>query len=128
MKVYYFGCHQYPGHYMHRVGMSLDWEFLERNPWGTSVDGGLCPGVNEKGEAWRVQNQIEGAATLHHKDGWTALSFWDRSIDKRNACNSAFLAEGTHTFDEMLVIAREHFPTVMARFTFPIVPAESIKP
>jgi len=117
VKVFYFGCNRYAGHYMHRVGMIIDWEFMQRNPWGTSIDGGLCP-LNDPAE-------VEGRALVHHKDGWTALSFWDRSIDKRSACNSAFLAEGKFTFDEMLTIAREHFPMVMQRFNFSIVPARS---
>ncbi len=128
MKVFYFGCNKYPGHYMFRVAMNIDWEFLERNPWGLSIDGGLCPGAVK--EIWRVpiEKQIEGAAHLHHKDDWTALSFWDRSIHKRSGCNSNFIAQGMFTFEEMLAIAREHFPGVMSRFTFPIVPAESVRP
>jgi len=89
----------------------------------------LCPGAANPREVWRVRSaeQIEGAALLHYKDGWTALSFWDRSIDKRSGCNSNFFAQGTHTFEEMLEIARAHFPAVMARFTFKIVPAEEVK-
>jgi len=35
MNVYYFGCNRYAGHYMHRVGMGIDWEFSRTQPVGT---------------------------------------------------------------------------------------------
>ena len=115
MRVYYFGCIEHAGHYMWLPGPSSEYrgDFLRTNPWGYEIDGGLCPAGKE----------VEGQALLHHKDGWTALSFWDRSVDHRGKCNSSFLAEGKHSFDEMLAIAREHFPSVIARFKFPIVDA-----
>lgn len=115
-KVYYFGCIDRPGHYMHSPGpyslekARADYRFMDTNPWGNKIDCGLCPPGDE----------TEGRALVHHKDGWTALSFWDRSIDRRGKCNSNFLAEGTFTFAEMVELARRHFPKVMARFQFPI--------
>ena len=111
MNIYYFGCIGQHGHYMFKPGSRMtDWMFLDKNPWGHSIDGRLCP--DEK--------QIEGQARIHQKDGWTALSFWDRSIDRRPGSNSNFLAEGDHTFDEMMLLANEHFPEVMERFVFNI--------
>jgi hypothetical protein len=49
------------------------------------------------------------------------MSFWDRSVDSRNGSSSTFLAEGRHTFQDMKVIARDHFPQVMARLNFAVV-------
>lgn len=111
VKVFYFGCIGGAGHYMHAANGSTDWKFMESNPWGKHIDTGLCPAGPE----------IEGQSLIHHKDGWTALSFWDRSVDKRGKCNSSFLAEGDFDFEQMVQLAKEHFPSVMARFKFPIV-------
>lgn len=117
MKVFHYGCaNNRKGHFVH-AGKGISqygpevYNFCAINPWGYEIDSGLCPSGPE----------IEGRALVHHKDGWTAMSFWDRSVDKRGKCNSNFFAEGTHTFDEMVAIAKDHFPKIMARFEFPIV-------
>lgn len=57
---------------------------------------------------------------IHRRDGWTALSFWDRSIDKRGACNSNYFAEGTFTFEEMVALAKERFPDRWACMKFEV--------
>lgn len=110
MKIYYFGCIGGPGHYMFKPNGSTDWKFVDSNPWKFQVDSRLCPAGPE----------AEGRALIHHKDGWTALSFWDRSVDKRGKCNSNFLAEGTFTFDEMWYFAQQYFPHVTRRFNFEV--------
>ena len=112
LEFYYFGCIGDAGHYIFVPTGHKDYrtDVLKTNPWGYKIDGKLCPSGSE----------VEGKALLNHKDGWTALSFWDRSVDTRGACNSNFLAVGTFSFDEMMKFANEHFPTVMNRFTFPI--------
>lgn len=116
-KAFYYGCWDRPGHFMRAAeGLGLRYskaerEFTEKNPWGYEVDSGLCPDGPE----------IQGRALLHHKDDWTVLSFWDRSVDKRGKCNSNFLLEGTLSFDEALAEAKRLFPTVFARFQFEVV-------
>lgn len=112
-RVLYFGCIGRPGHFMHKSGGTRDWDAI--TPWGKTPDGTLC--LKDDGR------QPQGEALLHHKDGWTALSFWDRSVDKRGGCNSNFFANGDFTFDEMLMLARLRFPEVIARLTFPITDA-----
>lgn len=120
MKVFYFGCHREAGHYFWVPGMQYAWGVVRLIPW-RSVDPTLCPGADPDPNVYRrTRPEVEGEALLHHKDGWTALSFWDRSVDERGGCNSQFFAEGTHTFEEMLALAREHFPEVMKRFAFEI--------
>ncbi len=114
MKIFYFGCNTEPGHYMWAPGLGYNREardFTYGSPWGHKIDDGLCP----KGP------EIEGHALIHNKNGWTAISFWDRSVDKRGKCNSNFLAEGAFTFDEMITHAKKYFPEIMARFSYPII-------
>lgn len=88
-------------------------------PRGESVDGTLCRYPVTMRDTWNRDyraEQIEGLARLHHKDGWTAVAYWDRSSkDTRYGCNTAFVAEGLHSFDRMLDLARHHFPHVIAR-------------
>lgn len=124
MTVYYFGCIGRTGHYMFSSPMPVALEegracssFTRTNPWGTQIDGGLCPGGRE----------IQGQALIHYKAGWTALSFWDRSVDARGNSNSNFLAHGTLTFEEILRLAKERFPEVFARLHFPIVPYQGAR-
>lgn len=116
-KMYYFGCVGQPGHFMHRPGGRRDWD--ADTPWGRTPDGTLCPAGGK---------QVEGVALIHHKDGWTALSFWDRSVDQRGGCNSNFFVAAELSFDEMVAQAKERFPQVWHRFNFDVVPvAEHIR-
>lgn len=112
MRVYYFGCDGQAGHYMHLPNMHTDWDFCRSNPWGYSIDGGLLKGSKER-------------YVLAHKDGWTALSFVDNTVDTRSGSNSSFLAEGTFTLDEMFEIANKHFPRVARRVSLPTVTAQA---
>lgn len=108
--MYYFGCWEEPGHYLVDERMrSVPWELC---PVGYEIDTGFCP----KGP------EIEGKALLHFVNGWTILAFWDRSVDTRGKCNSAFLWEGKHEFDEMLAESKKKFPGVFAWFKFEVVP------
>ena len=108
--MYYFGCPVVPGHYLYATtGAKI---YKHKLPWKyCSLDSTLCP---------TDPKQPEGLAWLHHKDGWTAISFWDRSGDSRRNSNSAFLTEGTYTFTEMLDISKIQFPDIWARFTFEV--------
>jgi len=104
---YYFGKIDGGHHLCHEDLDELNFEERKDNPtpWGANMDGTLAP----KGA------QIEGEALLHHKDGWTAIAFWDRSGDSRGNSNSAFFVQGTHTFDEMLAICKARFAPVFQR-------------
>jgi hypothetical protein len=116
-EIYYFGYWGESGHYWHaplyqtrsaivsRVGLKIY----------PKIDTGFCPGS--------VQ-QAEGKANLHHVDGWTILSFWDRSGDKRGNSNSNFVVRGIWTLEDVLDAARAKFPDVMNRMKFPIVAAK----
>lgn len=118
-KMFYFGCSVGAGHYMFCSTPARTLEerrhlsdFTKRNPWGYGVDGGLCP---------KGKDQVEGRALVHHRDGWTAISFWDRSVDDRFGCSSTFLAEGEFTFGEMCALAAKLWPTIWTRYKFEVL-------
>lgn len=92
---------------MHTPDMLTDSGFLHRNPWGLRIDGGLLP---------KQEHQHE--PIVSHQDGWTAMAFWDRTVDTRPGSNSCFLAEGDYSLDEMCALAVKHFPRVVKRFPF----------
>lgn len=96
--MYYFGPLNDTGHYAYREdGSKVDSHtWVAMCPWGFQVDGGIQP----KG------SQEEGVAAIVHKDGWTALTFWDRTIDTRPGSHSTYLAEGTFTFEQMVEMAK----------------------
>jgi len=117
-KFYYFGCsNDDTGHYLWtKEDNEKDWDFMKpgaREPLNTSLDTGYAP---------EEVNQREGLANVHVFSGWTVVSFWDRSKDKRPGSNSAFIAQGVRTFSEVMDLARALFPKTMARFKFQIVP------
>lgn len=110
-EAFYYGCIGDTGHHLRDDLMahcSLAIRFL---PWGYRIDAELCP----SGE------QVEGAARLHHLAGWTALAFWDRSVDHRHGSNSVFIFRGELTFDDAVARAKEKFPDVWGRFQFEVM-------
>lgn len=112
MKVYYFGYSPGRGH-----GLMADDEspvrmserrHMPRSLSEKELDTGYCP---------ESSIQLQGAALLTQVDGWTVIAFWDRSGDGRLNSNSAFLAEGDHSFEQMCTLARERFPATWKRIT-----------
>lgn len=118
---YYFGCWRDSGHYLWAPGRCSVWGNHDC-PWQDyELDAKLAPGTTlVRGRHRTPHEQPEGIAALHHKDGWTAIAFWDRSVDRRSGSNSAFILRGTHSFDETLRLARDAFPEIFARFAFEI--------
>lgn len=114
-RAFYFGCGDEAGHYLFNHRMRR-----ERWPWsgGASpfpwdrIDGRLNP-----------EREVEGQALLHHKDGWTALAFADRTVDRRPGSNSTFIFEQILDFEGALAEARRVFPKIVERVAFEIVPA-----
>jgi hypothetical protein len=144
MEIYYYGCgNDEAGHYFwrpvkshYRYGIekvrndhgTLAWspqlgtqpkDFKPIVPWGYSVDGSLQPLIrNDQGGSSYAK---QGEAKLHHKDGWTAIAFWDNSVDDRPGSTSTFVMEGEYDFDEALAIAKENFPSIFERYSFEVV-------
>jgi hypothetical protein len=113
--MFYCGCHRDSGHYLwNEDGDSSSW-FWKNQPWGYDVDGKLQPFPRG---GFIVPN---GHARLTHAHGWTALSWWDNSIDTRPGSHSTFVALGTHAAETMLAMARARFPWVFERLKYEIV-------
>ena len=113
----YFGCLGHPGHFFYLPwGQGTHHDRIIGLPWAEGeIDGALCPGWKGPYVSGR---QIEGEAKLHHRDGWTALAFWDRSVDSRPGCNSVFFFHAVFSFEQALAEAKKIFPQIFARFTF----------
>lgn len=112
----YFGCWTGPGHYLHYTnGLHVrDRDLPEGLPWSVGLmDGGLlnngripdCPDG-------RVFWTCGGAKTF-----WYAFYWWDRSVDKRGACNSGFYVRGFGWPEEheAFAYACGQFPRVVDR-------------
>jgi len=89
-------------------------------------DGTLQPGckidpasVQYGGERWvSTTPQVEGHCLVHFSEGWTALSTWDRSADKRSGCNANFFVRVRLSFAQMVERARAEWPDLFKRFGF----------
>jgi hypothetical protein len=123
--VFYFGCWGESGHYLwteNRQHVWRDEDERARLPkdW-RAPDGTLCPGaIRVRGHWEHTEAQTEGRAMLHWHAGWTAIAFWDRSVDTRMGCNSVFMARGRWSFEAMIEIAKARFPSIWQRFKFQI--------
>lgn len=117
-QVYYFGAWGGPGHHLWTPDGKTTWSV--RLPW-ESIDGVLAedPALADQRRRtpWSLGDQPEGVARLHHRDGWTALAWWDRSCDRRFGSNSAVIARGEHSAAEMVELLQRHFPAVWERIT-----------
>lgn len=113
-EMYYFGPWSSPGHYLfHEDGNSAHRHEAEL-PWTSGdFDARLQPHslpCQKRGSQYCSGRCIgQGVAIVHHKDGWTALCFWDSSVDKRAGCNSSYIAKGTYNFGEMVSMAKTRF-------------------
>lgn len=116
VDIFYFGCWgQTAGHYLHAGGGSSMRQRDLPEDWPIAVDFLDCGLLPPK------KPQTEGLATFVHVNGWTIISFWDRSADSRPNSNSAFLARGLHSFDEIVRMTRAAFPSVWDRLKFEVV-------
>lgn len=118
MESFYFGCWTgRAGHYLHDIHGTECERSLPRNfPVKPSIlDSGLLPPNSA---------QTEGLATLVHIGGWTIVTFWDRSGDRRGNSNSSFVLEGIHSFEKACEISAGRFPLIWSRFKFQIVEAK----
>lgn len=127
--MFYFGPWKSPGHYFFdERGRSVREDEVPGFPFGhygdkVSVDGCLqpgCPLADDRLRRKRPGYDVEGLALLHSVQGWTALCFWDRSVDPRGACNSNYFAAGEFTFEQMVELAQARFAERWSRMNFPV--------
>jgi hypothetical protein len=125
-RAYYFGPWSQAGHHLYGRGGSSAYHAEQMIPW-SSIDGELQPhreSCRRDSGYCGCGSGPEGEALLHHRNGWTALSFWDRSVDRRGNCNSTYFAEGDFSFNEMVAIAKAQFGERWAKMGFQVVPAK----
>ena len=123
----YFGCWDQPGHYLHGVDGQTFWQDRHRPadlPWDeVSMDGvllakGNVPDIPDGRVFW----------TCGGDDAfWYAFYWWDRSVDKRGACNSGFYVRGFGYPEPRAAFdyACEQFPTIVRRQKFSLVLQEN---
>jgi hypothetical protein len=107
--ILYFGWSEPSGHGL-KSSKTYPHPTWNSTPWGNNIDSGLCP----------RPESVDGKISEHHKDGWTAIAFWDRSGDSRPNSNTAFFVCCTMTTDELLVWSRKQWPEVFNRKGFPL--------
>jgi len=113
---FYFGCWGNElGHYLRGPSGRM---FHEQN---LPEDFPVVVNILDSGLLPPNMPETEGESSLCHIFGWTIISFWDRSVDRRGKCNSSFIFRGTYRFHDMLKLAAETFPAIVSRFSFPIV-------
>lgn len=104
----YWGCSRDVGHYLFDETLSPARDASGRHPHPLAqFDGTLC----EFGAAPYV-------ATLTRLGGlgYSALAFWDRSLDSRVGSNSIFFAPSLRIAPESILRGAEiHFPSIVAR-------------
>ncbi len=107
-EILYFGAIRVAGHYLHsKRDPHIDYD---STPWRYDLDQGIV----------EDPDQIDGKLYLKKKDGWTALGFWDRSVDSRPGSNSVFLVAKDWTAEQILKEAELQWPEVCGRKGFPI--------
>lgn len=112
MEVGYYGCLNSVGHFSHGPCWR---QYRVHGEWVNTDAGFMHP--RRHGMPLRP----EGSARLTYTDeGWTVLSFADRSIDQRGDSHSTFTARGRLTGAEMMKAAQEAWPDVWARYPFQV--------
>lgn len=111
---FYFGCGDRAGHYLYSQSRSVT--YGDRGTLARGLehfDGVLAP-LGETQLYVAAMNRLGGL-------GYSALAWWDRSVDKRPASNSIIFAPGlTIPAEDLLAQAQQRFPWVFARLPQPV--------
>lgn len=130
-EVFYFGCLGEKGHFFHAPRRTRSDAYNLSQAAGAALgrsglDGALCwNSPRSDCDRYDRRDETEGLAFRTCHGGWTAVAFWDRSVDPRGACNSAFLVRGDLTFAQVIRASRHAWPQVWARFTFDVVEVDA---
>lgn len=109
-EVYYFGCADHrAGHFWFQPGM-IPWK-APLSMAAEKIDGRCAPRNTSKA----------GVCMLTYLEGWSILAWWDYSVDKRPGSNSALVAKGTYSFDQMMLLLNSEFPNVANRQLAPMI-------
>ena len=127
----YFGPYRESGHFFYtEEGFCHSGDRYKDVPWAAGeIDGPLQPGWPLPGDRLqrRTRPMCEGEAHLHHRNGWTALSFWDFSVDTRPGSSSTYIAQGIFTFEQMVTLAKERFAERWNRFKYEVKLVSAVK-
>lgn len=87
-------------------------EYIEyhNTPWGWDLDELIKTDSTEP----------DGKLHVSKKDGWTAVAFWDRSVDVRPGAWSGFLVAKDWTAEQVLAEAHNQWPEVVGRKGWPL--------
>lgn len=111
VHLFFFGAWDEAGHYLRDVNGRMLWP-SQIGPWTLGqLDGDLQP---------KDPQQSQGEAMLHQADGWTALAFWDRSVDQRMGSCSVYVADAPLSFDEIVELAKSRFGHRWDRMPFAV--------
>ena len=113
LTVMYFGCLRQSGHYLWHPTKGCVTRLDKAQPWGHRIDGGITKDSKERENLGVVQS-----AKLN---GWTLVTWADRSVDSRHGSHSTFIVEADVTPDRLIEMAREQWPQVFSRPGFPLV-------
>lgn len=113
MTIYFFGSKDGSGHHLH--GGPLHEYDISKSIF-PRIDTGFCPET----EGYETQGHYKYTVI----DGWSIISFWDRTGDSRHQSNSSFLVEGNVPQEQLWKAAREAFPKIFDRFDFDFVEVE----
>ena len=95
----------------------------KQNPWSDSIGAGYLVAagqvMTEMNSAWRdywkKQEEPEGVRFHAQRDGWTLVSWYDRSADDRSHSIAAFVIEALLSAEEAEQYARSRFPVIFWR-------------
>lgn len=117
----YFGCWSGAGHYLYGTNGASIWGAARPKdlPWD---DGLMDATLLHNG---KIKDEPNGKVywVCGGKDAfWYAFYWWDRSVDRRGACNSGFYVRGFGWPEvrEAFDWACTQFPRVVARQKFPL--------
>lgn len=107
--MYYFGCWNQAGHFLHDVSGHRMYQRV-----GPFESGDLDTTFAPR-RAPNYAREDDTITNLVYTNGWTVLAMWDNSIDTRGKSNAVFLIEGGYSTEEMWQKARESYPQIYKR-------------
>lgn len=120
VEVLFYGCWASIGHHLVRPNGTSAHDMDRQIPWSRRE---LLCHQHRFDHTDRIPYdtpQPEGQAMLRHKTGWTALAFWDRSVDDRKNCSSVYFAKGTYDSQRMIAMCKSAYPNIWARYKFDV--------
>ncbi len=104
----YFGCHGESGHFLFERGMRHAAYELTRQM--AHFDGLLAPHPEQY-----TPNELQACFARLDGLGYSAISFWDRTVDDRPGSNSTFFSPGACDPERLFRNSMTAFPEVWKR-------------